>query len=82
MKRYNIETKCSIVCNQVSTCITFSSKAKGMCFASKEALKSKNIENEFNLMELPEDLFERDIYIVYDDTNFMSEACRNIIEII
>lgn len=82
IERYDIDAKCSIVCNQVSTCISLSHKSKHLCFASLEALQSRNMADQFDILELPDDLFKRNVYLVYDDSNFISEVCRNIIEII
>lgn len=82
LRRYDIKAISSVICDQVSTCLSLSLKGKGLCFASKEALRSKNIGNEFDLVELPDDLFKRDIYIVYDNTNFISDACKYVIEMI
>lgn len=81
-RRYSITPSSTIVCNQVSTCILLAKKSNRLCFASKQALECKNIEDQFELIELPDDLCKRNIYIVYDDSNFITKACKDIIEII
>lgn len=79
-ERCNIRPLRRYVCDQVSTCISLALKGKCLCFASPEALQSKNIGEQFVRMSLPDDLFARDIYLVYDERNFISQACKEVIE--
>ena len=74
-----IRPSVSVICNQVSTSISYALKGAGMCFASKEALTCKNVEDRFDLLELPDRLFRRSIYIVYSKTGYQSEQCLKMI---
>ena len=79
-ERYDIQPSGYTICNQVSACVSYALKGAGICFASDEALKMKNVKDSFDLIELPDDLFKRNIYMVYNDAAYMSQACRKMIK--
>lgn len=79
-EKYGIHPSSYTVCNQVSTCISCALQGAGMCFASRDALIVKNVSEQFDLIELPDDLFKRSIYLIYDEAAYLSDACRKMIE--
>lgn len=78
----NIQALNSIVVDQVSTAVNLSIKGAGICFASEEALEGNIKLDKVCIYPLIPEISGRVIYIAYDKELFMTDACKQLIEIL
>lgn len=82
MEENGLRPQLRITVDQVSSALRYAARGQGMCFASEEALFCGVNTDDLRVYPLPPSFAGRQIYIAYDPEMYLSEACRDLIDVL
>lgn len=80
IKKENISVRHSFIVNQVSTALSLVNNGVAICLASGEAIDEYGKPDRFNRYIMDDELFHRKIYVTYNKSKYLSDACKKLIQ--
>lgn len=82
LKEYAVEMSSEICVNQVASGLKLASLGMGIVIATEQSLKAEAYFDKLCLYKMPDELFERDYYVVYDKNRYLSHICTEFIRML
>lgn len=82
LSEYGVDMSSMICVNQVASGLKLAALGMGIVIATEQSLKAEVCSDNLCIYAMPEDLFERDIYVVYDKNRYLSHICMEFIRML
>lgn len=79
---YKVDMSSMICVNQVTSGVKLSALGMGIVIATQQALMAEVHLDNLCLYTLPDELFERELYVVYDKNRYLSHICMEFIKML
>ena len=82
LEKYRVDMSSMICVNQVTSGVKLAALGMGIVIATEQALMAEVYLNNLCSYTLPEELFERELYVVYDKNRYLSHICMEFIRML
>lgn len=82
LEKYRVDMSSMICVNQVTSGVKLAALGMGIVIATEQALLAEVYRDNLCIYSLPDDLFERELYVVYDKNRYLSHICLECIKML